>query len=491
MPVDRVPVHRDRPPVRALRPRRRRAARWAGAVCVAVALAAGAVVLGRDTGRPPEGPAKAHGKRVVTDFDGDGHADLVVPARLSTAGGVRLAGSVSVVHGSAAGPDLRRPQVVDRAAEGPLGDLAAREEQFGTDAVARDLDGDGFTDLALGRTVLWGSPRGLRTGGTLAVGGVRGGDFDGDGHADLLAADLAVSYGPFDRSGKPSRKGSAPERAWGDSDVPRTVTVGDLTGDGRDDVVTGQGFEEMQYRGYFFAGGAAGLAREPKELNTYNGTGTVGDVDGDGYGDLVVRELGAVSESAEHDEGEIRVLRGSPSGPGREAAVIDQETAGVPGTGAEGDQFGSALAAGDVDDDGWADVAVGVPGEDGGRGGVVLLFGSPTGLTGAGARSFGQDTPGMPGTGEPGDGFGSALLLTDMTGDRRPELAVGAPGEDGAAPDAGAAWVLNGTSSGPGPRIGPRRVASFGPAALGAPEHGSDGTVIKWTGTHFGRTLVG
>ncbi|MEV7191003.1 esterase [Streptomyces sp. NPDC093510] len=458
---------------------------WWAAVAFVALIAAG-VVFGRDTG-VDEGHAPARGKRIVTDFDGDGHADLAVPAPLSTVGGVRRAGSVSVVYGGRAGPDIRRAQVVDRTAKGRLGELAAREEQFGADAVARDLDGDGFTDLATGRTVLWGSADGLTTGSRLPAGGVRGGDFDGDGHADLLAADLTVRYGPFGRDGKPDRTVPKPRSSFGDQQVPRTVTVGDLTGDGRDDVVTGQGFEEMQNRGYFFQGRSKGLAREPVELRTYNGDGVVGDVDGDGYGDLVVREIGRVAEGLDQFKGEIRVLRGSPAGPKGEGTLVDLDTAGVPGVAAPGDEFGAALAAGDVDGDRRADLAVGVPGRGGGKGGVVLLRGSRSGLTGTGAGFFGQETPGVPGTGEHGDRFGGALRLADLTGDGRPELVVGAAGEDGAHRDSGAVWVLRGAPSGPVAR----GAASFGPATLGAPERGTDGRLSEWPGTYFGGGFPG
>ncbi|HEX6569407.1 MAG TPA: FG-GAP repeat protein, partial [Acidimicrobiales bacterium] len=91
---------------------------------------------------------------------------------------------------------------------------------------------------------------------------------------------------------------------------------------------------------------------------------------------------------------------------------------GVGGSAEDADQFGSALAAGDVDGDGSADLAVGAPFEAVGAvdaaGAVNVLPGStPGGLSGTGSQIFTQDTPGVPGTAETFDTFGFSLVVTD------------------------------------------------------------------------------
>ena len=76
---------------------------------------------------------------------------------------------------------------------------------------------------------------------------------------------------------------------------------------------------------------------------------------------------------------------------------------------------------------------------------MTILFGSPTGLTGAGSRLFTQDTTGIADTGESGDGFGSALAVGDFGGSSDLDLAIGIPGEDVGA---GAVEGLVGTAAG-------------------------------------------
>lgn len=473
-------------------------------VLAVVALAAlAAVPLACDS---PPGKAKQE----VPDFNGDGYADLVAPGTLSTVDGVERAGAVSVVYGSRSGPATEHGQVISRATKGTLGRLAARGTGFGDSPVARDLDGDGFTDLAVtvstdiddrhGTVVLWGSSTGLSGGTTLPGGwGLHGGDFDGDGQADLLLGSYygsdrrdgdgpTVLYGPLSRDGKAHRKDSL-GTDWGDDIGPRGILVGDLTGDGRDDLVTSQGFEEMQEHGRFFKGDEDGLEQHASDdINSYSSNGVVADFDGDGYGDLVVRDVGMVSEDSEYRPGELRVFRGSDSGPGSRAQQITQESLDLPGLDeqAVGDGFGDVLAAADVNGDGYADLAIGLPGEDTGQvpdtGAVVLLLGGKKGLTASGAQVISQDTPGVPGRGEQGDGFGSALRTGDLNHDGHPDLAVGAPGENGTVQKSGAVWILNGTANG----LSTANVTSFGPAALGAPEKGYDGTDLDVQGTYFG-----
>jgi hypothetical protein len=108
------------------------------------------------------------------------------------------------------------------------------------------------------------------------------------------------------------------------------------------------------------------------------------------------------------------------------------------------DQTGYALAVGDFDGNGFDDLAVGSPGEDGNTGRVFVYRGTPTGLMPF--RAYTQDGTGV---NEAGDQFGFSLAGGDFNGDGFDDLAVGAPGEDvGDAINAGAVFVLLGSADG-------------------------------------------
>lgn len=103
----------------------------------------------------------------------------------------------------------------------------------------------------------------------------------------------------------------------------------------------------------------------------------------------------------------------------------------------------ASAAPGSVNNDGYAEAAVGEPGNAKGRGSVHVFYGHPrSGLVvdaSGSARNdeyLAQDTPGVPGAAEAGDGFGSATLLADLNGDRCADLVVGSPGEND-----GTGWV--------------------------------------------------
>ena len=124
--------------------------------------------------------------------------------------------------------------------------------------------------------------------------------------------------------------------------------------------------------------------------------------------------------------------------------------------------FGRSVAVGDITGDGIADVAVGVPGENRFEGVVDVLRGSRSGLTGTGAQAFGQNTRGVPGTGEYSDIFGYTVALADINRNGHADLAAAAPGEDGGN---GVVTVLRGRSTG----LVTDAVLAFGGKAVGAP----------------------
>jgi hypothetical protein len=108
----------------------------------------------------------------------------------------------------------------------------------------------------------------------------------------------------------------------------------------------------------------------------------------------------------------------------------------------------------DFDNDGFGDLAVGVPGEGvgsvAGAGAVAVLHGSADGLASDG-RVLTQGAGGVPGVSERSDGFGAALVAGRFNDDVYDDLAVGVPGE-GVGPDgdAGAVVLLFGSASGLG-----------------------------------------
>gem|GEM_PF-1338670 len=97
------------------------------------------------------------------------------------------------------------------------------------------------------------------------------------------------------------------------------------------------------------------------------------------------------------------------------------------------DQFGSSLASGDFNNDGYNDLAIGVPGEDiideKSAGAVNVLYGSSDGLKKKGYQYWFEDRC-IGGRSEPNDYFGRSVASGDFNKDGYDDLAVGVPGED-------------------------------------------------------------
>jgi hypothetical protein len=321
--------------------------------------------------------------RVQADFNGDGADDIAVGAPGESVGNIVSAGAVNVLFGSGGGLSGTGSQLFHQDV-GSIGSNAEVNDSFGEALAVGDFDDDGFDDLAVGVpgesvgtieaagaiNVLFGTAGGLTTAGSQLF------------HQNV--AGIGSNAEAFDLFGF-------------------VLAAGDLNGDGKDDLAVGVPFE---------------------------GVGTV------------------------EQAGAVNVLFGTPSGlTATGSQLFHQNVVGVPGSAEPFDNFGWSLAVGDFNDSGVGDLAVGVPGEGVGTtvaaGAAHVLFGGPTGLSGAGSQFFTQNTAGVGSDAEDSDSFGSALAAGDFNANGVADLGIGASGESvGAVPGAGAINVLYGSGAG-------------------------------------------
>ncbi|MFI5549212.1 VCBS repeat-containing protein [Streptomyces sp. NPDC051738] len=437
--------------------------RWGASACVVVGLIAGTLV--------PAVPAAAVHGAVPGDFNGDGYRDAVLPAPGANVSGKEAAGAVVVLYGSASGLSATGRKTLTQNTSGVPG-TAEAYDRFGSATATADLNRDGYADLVVTSpyedtakgtnsgavTVLWGGSGGLTSGTDLPT------PSDAPAYYGLDVAALStgagaktqVMVGGYDGSvrfqGPFSRKGTFGSAAL-NQDTPsvESVALGDFDGNSTPNRVV------VTSRLSGLSGGEVYIEPVTGSSPLAAGNGLIsatGDINGDGYADLAVGDPDE-PEVAGTDGvlgGRVLVWYGSATGIAADAQPvrITQNTASVPGTSEKYDAFGASLAVADLNRDGLADIVVGTPYEGvAGKnrsGEVAVIPGRETGALGAGSYAFNQFTTGVGGGNELDDFFGTTVSVGDVNGDGRPELFVGASGENNFT---GAVWVFPGGVSGP------------------------------------------
>lgn len=444
------------------------------------------------------------------DFNGDGYPDLAFGDPYGKVGSLTSAGFVTIVYGSKTGANTLKKQVISQNTSGVPG-AAEKTDHFGYALASLDYDHDGYADLLVGcpdedttkgtnagsETILWGSKSGLTGTGSQTMAepqnpgaGHRFGyalttaDLDGDGITDWvdtspgdayfwsftsagpnLRAAAARTYHPA-AEGRPIR-GASRLKADAVTSLDGLIPVAaDINGDGRSDLVMGWRnlAAEPKFQYGFDVWTDVAADGPANEVVTKDDGLAAGDFDGDGYADIAAGE----SDDGGREHSHVTIFKGDADVSLSSSYMVNQDTGGVPGTTALGDRFGAALTAGDVNHDGKADLAIGVPGKTvSGKaqaGEAIVMYGSPDGLVGTGAQAVSQSTSGVPGTAETADVFGTGVSLLDITGDGYADLLAGASGENSGD---GAVSVLKGGASG---------VTGTGSATFGA---GTVGVVGK------------
>lgn len=348
-------------------------------------------------------------------------------------------------------------------------------------AMAGDVDADGYSDFLVGAPLYdkdqkdegvaflyHGGANGFEANeteilernqaGSLMGFSVAGaGDVNADGASDIvigarfftdgqaLEGAAFVYYGNLNSAPISSQAPTTLQMNYADSRFGHSVsTAGDVNGDGYSDVIVGaylfDNGQQDEGVAYIFQGSGQAINTFPSttiegnqmEAHCGESVSAAGDVNGDGYGDVLI---GAKwFENGQNNEGAVFVHYGSKTG------LVPTPGATIESNQAEG-WLGSAVAsAGDVNGDGYSDIIIGCYTYDHGQndeGQVFIYHGS--------ASSIGPDTKSVSGSNKSGALSGASVSTAgDINGDGLDDIIVGAPYFDGGLVDEGAIFISYG-----------------------------------------------
>jgi hypothetical protein len=418
---------------------------------------------------------------VKGDFDGDGRVDLAVGAP----GANRVRISYTHIHPGGSHTSYLHPGVP-----------SIYPMQFGYALSAGDFNGDGRSDLAIGAPryttpaigdgvvetrgaifLYLGTSHGLAAQPLTLVGPYDGdepyelaqalasADINGDGYTDLAATLPGIDDGNI-RVWYGTPTGFSPAGFQPLNDYEATsLAFGDVNGDGHPELVAGSTVDLAnptdQWFGdvMIFPGSGWGLSPTPQKIRgdqvgVWSDLGTAvaaGDINGDGYSDVVVGAAYDRADGVHASGGSIVVLTGGPAGLSASRHQTINSHA-VYSHDHDGDGFGSALAVAKLTSDGYADVVVGAPtakvGSHAEAGAVYVLRGSALGVSLAHRQRITAGSPGVPGAVTSHANFGAEVFTAKLDTDSHTDLAIGVPNKTDGASHSGMVVRLHGKSSG-------------------------------------------
>jgi hypothetical protein len=408
------------------------------------------------------------------DVNGDGYSDVIVGA-FGYSNGQGFEGAFFVYHGSATGINTTAAAMVESN--------QANAQMGWSVASAGDVNGDGYSDIIVGAYkydngednegaafVYRGSATGINTnlalglesdqaGAWMGYSVASAGDVNGDGYSDVIVGAYLYDNGQIDEGavfvyhgslgGLYSTAFSMVESNEQAANMGGSVaSAGDVNGDGYCDIIVGAfGYNNGQAQegaAFIYHGSAtrintnAAAILEGNQIAASMGVSvaSAGDVNGDGYSDVIV---GAYRyDNGENDEGAAFVYHGSATGINTNAAAM------VESNQANAQMGWSVASAGDVNGDGYSDVIVGAYLYDKGEtdeGAAFVYHGSASSISTTAVTTLESNQA---------DAYmgWSVASAGDVNGDGYSDVIIGAPFYDNGQTDEGAAFVYHGSPTG-------------------------------------------